>query len=122
MFKFFSREATPQETDALTAWLEEDSSHEIEFNKAYELFVITQVMAYADVKRAPEKLKSRRWIWTAVSVAADNRVDNRVMYSAGIGAIKLGILPEVTRVCYGIPLNATSKSIYFDRNPGAVLK
>ena len=70
MFKFFSREATPQETDALTAWLKEDSSHEIEFNKAYELFVITQVMAYADVESLPKKQKSHRWLWTAVSVAA----------------------------------------------------
>ena len=48
-------------------------------------------------------------------------VDNRVMYSAGRGAIELGLLPDKIRVCYGIPLNATSKSIYFDRNPGAVL-
>lgn len=61
-------------------------------------------------------------VGSAVSVAADNRVDNRVMYSAGVGAIRIGIFPENVRVCYGIPLNSTSKSIYFDRNPGAVLK
>ena len=60
-------------------------------------------------------------VGSAVSLAADNRVDNRVMYSAGRGAIELGLLPDKIRVCYGIPLNATSKSIYFDRNPGAVL-
>ena len=35
--------------------------------------------------------------------------------------LELGLLPDKIRVCYGIPLNATSKSIYFDRNPGAVL-
>lgn len=72
-FRFFSREATPQETDALTAWLQEDPSHEEEFNKAYELFVISQVMAYADVDK-PAKTnhfrKLRRWIPYAVSVAA----------------------------------------------------
>ena len=60
-------------------------------------------------------------VGSAVSLAADNRVDNRVMYSAGRGAVELGLLPDKIRVCYGIPLNATSKSIYFDRNPGAVL-
>lgn len=70
MFKFFSREATPQETDALATWLKEDPSHEKEFNETYELFVITQVMAYADVESLPKKQKSHRWIWTAVSVAA----------------------------------------------------
>ena len=73
LFRFFSREATPQETDALTAWLQEDPSHEEEFNKAYELFVISQVMAYADVDK-PAKTnhfrKLRRWIPYAVSVAA----------------------------------------------------
>ena len=70
MFKFFSRESTPQETDALATWLKEDPSHEKEFNETYELFVITQVMAYADVESLPKKQKSHRWIWTAVSVAA----------------------------------------------------
>lgn len=72
-FRFFSREATPQETDALTAWLQEDPSHEEEFNKAYELFVISQVMAYADVEKPARKnhfVQLRRWIPYVVSVAA----------------------------------------------------
>lgn len=60
-------------------------------------------------------------IGSAVSVAADNRIDNRVMYSAGKGAIKMGCFPENIKICYGIPLNASSKSIYFDRGAGAVL-
>ena len=61
-------------------------------------------------------------IGSAVSVAADHRIDNRVMYSAGKGAIKIGCLSEDVKICYGIPLGAESKSIYFDRNPGAVLR
>lgn len=61
-------------------------------------------------------------IGSAVSVAADNRMDNRVMYSAGKGAIKAGFLPEDVKIAYGIPLSISSKSIYFDRNPGAVLR
>lgn len=60
-------------------------------------------------------------VGSAVSIAADNRIDNRVMYSAGRGAIKMGIFPEKVKLCYGIPLMASSKSIFFDRNPGAVL-
>ncbi len=61
-------------------------------------------------------------IGSAVSIAADNRIDNRVMYSAGKGALKLGFFPQNVRVIYGIPLNATSKSIYYDRAAGSVLR
>lgn len=61
-------------------------------------------------------------IGSAVSVAADHRIDNRVMYSAGKGAIKIGCLSNEVKICYGIPLGASSKSIYFDRGPGAVLR
>ena len=61
-------------------------------------------------------------IGSAVSVAADHRIDNRVMYSAGRGAVKMGCFPDDVRVCYGIPLFTGAKSIYFDRGPGAVLR
>ena len=60
-------------------------------------------------------------IGSAVSIAADHRIDNRVMYSAGKGAILIGCLSKEVKICYGIPLGAESKSIYFDRDPGAVL-
>jgi len=60
-------------------------------------------------------------VGSAVSVAADHRIDNRVMYSAGRGAVRMGIFPEDVRVCYGIPLYTGAKSIYFDRGAGAVL-
>lgn len=61
-------------------------------------------------------------VGSAVSVAADHRIDNRVMYSAGKSFIRMGIFPEDVRVCYGIPLYTGSKSIYFDRGAGAVLR
>lgn len=61
-------------------------------------------------------------VGSAVSVAADHRIDNRVMYSAGRGAVRMGLFPEDVRVCYGIPLYTGAKSIYFDRAPGAVLR
>ncbi|MCI5687648.1 DUF2148 domain-containing protein [Anaerovoracaceae bacterium 42-11] len=60
-------------------------------------------------------------VGSAVSVAADHRIDNRVMYSAGAGALRMGIFPEDVRVCYGIPLYTGAKSIFFDRGAGAVL-
>ena len=61
-------------------------------------------------------------VGSAVAVAADHHIDNRVMYSAGKGAIKMGVFPKDIKVVYGIPLNVSSKSVYFDRNPGAVLR
>lgn len=60
-------------------------------------------------------------IGSAVSIAADHRIDNRVMYSAGKGALQIGCLSKDVKICYGIPLGAEAKSIYFDRGPGAVL-
>ena len=50
------------------------------------------------------------------------RKTGAVMYSVGRGAVRMGLFPDDVRVAYAIPLYTGSKSIYFDRNPGAVLK
>ncbi len=55
-------------------------------------------------------------VGSAVSVAADHRIDNRVMFSAGKAAMALNYFPENVRVAYGIPLSTTGKSIFFDRS------
>lgn len=57
-------------------------------------------------------------IGSAVSVAADHRIDNRVMYSAGVAARELKILEE-SSIIIAIPLSCTGKSIYFDRKSNA---
>lgn len=54
-------------------------------------------------------------IGSAVSIAADHRIDNRVFFSAGKAALNLGLMPDDVRVCYGIPLSTHGKSIYYDR-------
>lgn len=54
-------------------------------------------------------------VGSAVSVAADNRMDNRVLFSAGKGAARMGLFGKEVRVCYGIPLSVSSKSVFFDR-------
>jgi len=54
-------------------------------------------------------------IGSAVSRAADLRLDNRVMYSAGKAAIELGLLGEGVAIAYGIPLSVSGKSPFFDR-------
>jgi len=54
-------------------------------------------------------------IGSAVSVAMDHRLDNRIMYSAGKAAVEMQLLvPEVV-VAYGIPLSASAKNPFFDR-------
>jgi uncharacterized ferredoxin-like protein len=52
---------------------------------------------------------------SAVSIAADHRVDCRIMYTVGQAAVKLGLLGEDVRIAHGIPLSVTGKSIFFDR-------
>lgn len=52
---------------------------------------------------------------SAVSVASDSRIDNRIMYTIGQAALELGIFGNHIKVIYGIPLSATSKNPFFDR-------
>lgn len=52
---------------------------------------------------------------SAVSRAADLRIDNRILFSAGKAAVELGMLGHDTRVAYAIPLSVTGKSPFFDR-------
>ncbi|MDB0807020.1 ferredoxin domain-containing protein, partial [Phocaeicola vulgatus] len=52
----------------------------------------------------------------ACATAADNRVDTRVMFSAGLAAQRLNWLEGCTQV-YAIPVSASSKNPFFDRKP-----
>jgi len=52
---------------------------------------------------------------SAVSRAADMRVDNRIMYSVGKAVLELELLDKSVKLVYGIPLSATTKSPFFDR-------
>lgn len=53
-------------------------------------------------------------IGSACSVAADHRVDSRVMFSVGRVALELDMLPGCNNI-YGIPISCSSKSPFFDR-------
>jgi uncharacterized ferredoxin-like protein len=55
-------------------------------------------------------------IGSAVSVAMDERIDNRVMYSVGFAAKKLNLLGEEVKIIYGIPLSISQKNPFFDRH------
>ena len=51
---------------------------------------------------------------SAVSVAADARVDNRIFYSAGKAVLNLGIMSPKVKVAMGIPIAAWGKSPFVD--------
>jgi uncharacterized ferredoxin-like protein len=52
---------------------------------------------------------------SAVSIAADHRADNRIMYTIGMAAKELKILKKDIQVIFGIPLSSTAKNPFFDR-------
>lgn len=54
-------------------------------------------------------------IGSAVSVAADNRIDNRVMFSAGAAALHMKLFDDSVKMAIAIPLSTHGKSIYYDR-------
>lgn len=54
-------------------------------------------------------------IGSAVSVAADLRVDNRVMYSTGKTGIMTGLFSKNVKAAFGVPLSVSGKNVFFDR-------
>jgi len=60
-------------------------------------------------------------VGSAVSIAANHRIDNRVMFTAGKAALNLGFFSDDVKTCYGIPLSTGSKSIFYDRGIVPVL-
>jgi uncharacterized ferredoxin-like protein len=56
-------------------------------------------------------------IGSAVSVAADERIDCRIMFTIGKAAMELKLMSEKVKIIFGIPLSATSKNPFFDRKP-----
>ncbi|MDE5608577.1 MAG: ferredoxin [Muribaculaceae bacterium] len=53
-------------------------------------------------------------IGSACAAASDCKVDTRVMFSAGMGAMRLDLLPGCTQV-FAIPVAIASKNPFFDR-------
>lgn len=50
---------------------------------------------------------------SAVKIASELNVDNRVMYRIGVSAKRLGLCKS--KISHGIPLSASGKNIFFDR-------
>ncbi len=54
-------------------------------------------------------------VGSAVSIAADRRVDNRVMFSVGMAVKKLSLLGSDVQIVQGIVMSIKGKNIFFDR-------
>ena len=52
---------------------------------------------------------------SAVGIANQFHIDNRLMYSIGRASLELGLLDKDIKQAIGIPLSATGKNIFFDR-------
>ena len=53
-------------------------------------------------------------VGSACSVAADSRIDTRVMFTAGLAAMSLGWLDGASPI-FALPISITAKSPFFDR-------
>lgn len=53
---------------------------------------------------------------SAVSLAADCRIDNRIMFSIGRAALNLELFDDKNvKIAYGVPLSVSGKNIFWDR-------
>jgi uncharacterized ferredoxin-like protein len=52
---------------------------------------------------------------SAAGIAADRRVDCRVMFTAGRASINLQLLGSDVRIAYGLPVSVGPKNPFFDR-------
>ncbi len=73
-------------------------------------------LQYPDVPCALNSVDVGIAIGSACAVAADWRVDNRVMFSVGRVAQELNMMPGCSSI-YGIPISSSSKNPFFDRRP-----
>jgi uncharacterized ferredoxin-like protein len=54
-------------------------------------------------------------VGSAAAVAMDHRIDNRILFTAGKGALRLKYFSDRVKVCFGIGLSVSGKNIFFDR-------
>ncbi|MCK5157104.1 MAG: hypothetical protein KAQ69_11805 [Spirochaetales bacterium] len=61
-------------------------------------------------------------IGSAASVAMDNRVDNRILYTAGQALLEMHVFGEEIKIIYAIPLSISGKNPFVDRNTEKLIK
>jgi len=55
-------------------------------------------------------------VGSAAATAMDHRMDNRILFTAGMAALKLKLFSGKVKICFGIGLSTTGKNIFFDRD------
>jgi len=53
---------------------------------------------------------------SAAATAMDCRIDNRMLFTAGMAALQMKIFSEKVKMCFGFGLSASGKNIFFDRS------
>ena len=61
-------------------------------------------------------------IGSAASIAMDNRVDNRIMYTVGQALLEMGVLGADVKIIYGMPLSISGKNPFVDRKEEELIK
>ena len=54
-------------------------------------------------------------VGSAAATAMDHRIDNRILYTAGMTALSLKLFSDDVKMCFGIGLATMGKNIFFDR-------
>jgi len=54
-------------------------------------------------------------VGSAAATAMDHRIDNRILFTAGMAALKLKLFSDNVKICYGIGLSVSGKNVFFDR-------
>ena len=54
-------------------------------------------------------------VGSAAATAMDHRIDNRVLFTAGMAALRLKLFSDDVKMCFGIGLSTTGKNVFFDR-------
>jgi len=54
-------------------------------------------------------------VGSAAATAMDHRIDNRVLFTAGMAALKSKLFSNKVKMCFGIGLATKGKNVFFDR-------
>jgi len=54
-------------------------------------------------------------VGSAAATAMDHRIDNRVLFTAGMAALRLKLFCDDVKICFGIGLATKGKNVFFDR-------
>ena len=54
-------------------------------------------------------------VGSAAATAMDHRIDNRVLFTAGMAALRLNLFSDDVKICFGIGLATKGKNVFFDR-------